>query len=96
VNVTCQVGIHAQQCPPSEAFPMGLRFRAYALECETVLPWRREMTDAEIDALRLDGHECPLERRGHHQRLIPRDRLVTKRDALYAPASALRYLPSNE
>jgi hypothetical protein len=89
MSLTCQVGIHVNT-------DQGLRFRALALECGQFMPWRFTQLDAEADALRLDGHECPLKRQGNHQRLIPRDRLVTKRQALYEPASALRYLPSRE
>jgi hypothetical protein len=42
----------------------------------------------------MDGHECPAQRQGHFQRSVPRDRLVTMREALYSPASALRYMPT--
>ena len=90
MSVTCQVGIHAQNTE------RGVRFRALALECGQEAPWRPSQLEAEYDALRMDGHACPLTRQGAFQRLIPRDRLVTKRQALYEPASALRYLPSRE
>ena len=89
MSVTCQVGVHVNT-------EHGLRFRALALECGQFMPWRYTQLDAEMDALKLDGHECPQVRQGNHSRLIPRDRLVTKRAALYEPVSALRYLPSRE
>lgn len=90
MSITCQVGIYVRTT--SE----GLRFHALALECEQMGPPRLTQVDAEIDATRLDGHECPQERSGHHQRLVPRDALRTKSQALYAPATAERYLPSRE
>jgi hypothetical protein len=90
MSVTCQVGIHSQSTST------GVRFRAFPLECQQTSPWRATYLEAEIDAVRMDGHACPVTRQGNHQRVIPWDRLVTKRAALYEPASALRYLPSRQ
>ena len=90
MSLTCQVGLLVRLTPE------GTRFRAYALECEQVAPWRDSALDAEVDAARMDGHECPQVRSGNHQRLVPRDALRTKSQALYAPATALRYLPERE
>jgi hypothetical protein len=90
MSVTCQVGIL------SFVREGALYFRAYPLECKQDTPWRRTQLDAEADALRMDGHVCPSQSSGNHARLIPFDRPVTTTQALYAPASALRYVPSRE
>lgn len=86
MSMTCQVGIL------SFVREGALYFRAYPLDCKQDLPWRRTQLDAEADALRMDGHACPTQP-GNHSRLIPFDRPITTRAALYEPASALRYLP---
>ena len=74
----------------------GPRFRAFAMECQQAGPWFDTWAEAEADALRMDGHRCPSKRLGNFSRAIPLDRLITKRAALYEPASALHYMPQNQ
>lgn len=91
-SISCEVGIHMQLDPDTAR----VRFRWLALECHQEGPWRATQLEAEADALKVDGHECPAKRQGLHHRLVPRDRLVTTREALYSPASALRYMPTHQ
>lgn len=84
---TCVVAIHCKMLPE------GPRWRAFAVECEQHGAWRADSLDADMDAARMDGHQCPDRlHEGQHGRLIPRDAMRTKSQALYRPETALRYL----
>lgn len=89
-SISCIVGIHAQ------LHGERMRFRPMGLECHQVGQWWPTQIQAETEALRMDGHECPAKRQGLFQRAVPRDRLVTAREALYSPASATRYMPTHQ
>lgn len=93
---TCIVGILAStnhpEVPRSEGVTL---FRAYALGCKQEGPWRDTQTWAEVDAARMDAHACPERAREDFARLIPYDRLRTKRDALHTE-STLRYMPHRQ
>ena len=90
---TCIVGILASVNHPEVRNSEGVTlFRALALGCKQAGPWRDTQTWAEVDATRMDAHACPERDREDFARIIPFDRLRTKRDALHTEAT-LRYLP---
>ena len=94
---TCVVGIRVSFRHGIAEYRGHMMFRAAGVACEEEpYPWRRSQVEAEVDALRMDGHRCAARVSELNARVVPRDRVRTQGRALLSPESALRYLPHRQ